>query len=130
MARRRRPLPTRAAMSWLDTDRAFIESYQDLPKSIEELNQAATFSKWGYHIHHIVEQTAARNASYPESMINGYDNRVRIPALKHWEITAWYMRKNDDYGGLSPREWLADKDWVTRREVGLKVLKRFEVLKP
>jgi hypothetical protein len=97
---------------------------------LEELNEAAKSKKWGYNIHHIVEQDAAHKAGYPKSMINGYDNLARIPAIKHWEITGWFMQKNKQYGGLSPREWLADKDWATRRKVGLEALKIFGVLKP
>lgn len=58
------------------------------------------------------------------------ENLVRIPTFKHREITAWYMKGNDDYGGLSPREYLRDKDWNMRRRVGLDALIRFGVLKP
>ena len=34
------------------------------------------------------------------------ENLVRIPTFKHWEITGWYMKKNFDYDGLSPRDYL------------------------
>jgi hypothetical protein len=82
------------ALSWLDTDRPFIESYQDPPKSLEELQHAAQGPRQRrYHDHPISEQEAAREAGFPEDVINGPENKVRIPALKHWEITGWSMRK-------------------------------------
>jgi len=118
------------AASWLDTDRAFIDAYQDPPKTLEELQQAASSRKWGYHTHHIVEQTPARMRGMSESLINGPDNLVRIPALKHWQITGWFGRPNESYGMLSPREYLQDKDWGERARVGREALIKYEVLKP
>ena len=47
------------------------------------------------------------------------ENLVRIPRLKHWRITAWFAAKNDDYGGLSPRDYLRGKSWNERWQVGL-----------
>ena len=87
--------------------------------------------KKGYDVHHIVEQTAADREGHSGADIDGPDNLVSIPRLKHWEITGWFMRgKNDDYGGLSPREYLNGKSWEERRKVGLDALIRFKVLKP
>ncbi|HEV7911754.1 MAG TPA: hypothetical protein VGP28_11885 [Methylocella sp.] len=54
----------------------------------------------------------------------------RIPRLKHWEITGWYMRGNKRFGGLSPREYLRGKDWDERRQVGLEALIEAGVLEP
>jgi hypothetical protein len=116
----------------LDTDRPFIESYQDSPKNLEELQHAAQGpTQRGYHDHHISEQDAAREAGFPEEMINGPENKVRIPALKHWEITGWSMRKNyeEKFNGLSPRDYLRDKSWEERYSVGLDALRRHGVLK-
>ena len=55
---------------------------------------------------------------------------VRVPTLKHWQITGWYMFKNDTYGGVSPRTYLRGKDWGERMRVGRDALVRNEVLKP
>jgi hypothetical protein len=119
------------ALSWLDTDRPFIESYQDPPKSLEELQDAAQGPRQrGYHDHHIAEQDAAREAGFPEEMVDGPENKVRIPALKHWEITGWYMTKNEKFGGRSPREYLHDQEWAERRRVGLEALIEHKVLRP
>ena len=119
-------------MSWLDTDRRFIETYQDPPKSLEELQQAVSSPGRGYNIHHIVEQTPAENAGFPRSSIDGADNLTRIPTLKHWEINRWFGKNNrgEKYQGLSPREYLRNKDWEERRNVGLEALIENGVLKP
>ncbi|NWG24479.1 MAG: hypothetical protein HXY30_08725 [Pseudorhodoplanes sp.] len=118
------------ALSWLDTDRPFIDAYLDEPKSLEELQRAVSEPKAGYHIHHIIEQTSAEQDGFSRELIDGVENRVRISALKHWKITAWYATKNDDFGGLSPRDYLRGKSWDERKKVGYDVLVRFEVLKP
>ena len=56
--------------------------------------------------------------------------KVRIPRLKHEDITAWFMTLNDDFGGLSPRQYLRGKSWDERRRVGLHALRLYGVLKP
>ncbi len=120
------------AMSWIDTDRPFIESYQDLPKTLEELQQGALEGrKSGYNIHHIVEQTSAeKDGDFSRDQIDAPENLVRIPTLKHWEITGWFAKPNRNFGGQSPREWLRDKDWDVRRQLGLDALRDFGVLGP
>ena len=39
------------------------------------------------------------------------------------------LTPNKSYGGLSPRDYLRDKSWDERRQVGLEALKQFGVLK-
>lgn len=121
-------------LSWLDTDRIMFEAYQDSPKALEELQQAVSEPRFGYNIHHVVEQTPARTGEgefkFPESTINSPDNLVRIPTLKHWEITSWYATPNPEFGDLSPRDYLRDKDWSERVRVGHRALIDAEVLKP
>jgi hypothetical protein len=84
----------------------------------------------GYNIHHIVEQTSARQDGHSEAKINAAENLVRIPTLIHREITAWDNTKTDDFGGLSPRNYLRGKSWQERRDLGLRKLIEFGVLKP
>lgn len=115
---------------WLYEYDAWIEASLDPPKSLIELQEAAAEPKAGYQLHHIVEQTPAAQDGYPRSMIDSADNVVRIPTLKHWEITAWYQTRSDQFGGLSPREYLRGKSWEERRRVGLEALVRHGVLKP
>ena len=116
-------------VAWLDEFLATIESYLDPPKTLEELQQGVSTPKKGYDIHHIVEQTSAKTDGFPRSVIDAPENLVRIPRMKHWEISAWYMRKDDAYGG-SPREYLRNKSWAERQRVGLKALIDHGVLKP
>ena len=63
-------------------------------------------------------------------MIHGPENLVRIPRFKHWEINAWYMKRNRAYEDLPPRDYLRGKDWATRTRVGLDALTQHGVLKP
>ena len=111
-------------------DDYLIEAYWDEPRTLEELQRAVSTPKRGYDIHHIVEQTSAEQDGFPRSVIDGADNLVRISRLKHREITGWYMTKNEDYNGLSPRNYLRGKSWAERTRVGLDVLIRNGVLKP
>ena len=86
--------------------------------------------KKGYDVHHIVEQTPAKKDKFPDSMIQAPENLVQIPRFKHWEINSWFGRPNEMFGNKSPRDYLRDKDWDERRDVGLRALIRYGVLKP
>ena len=128
----RRFLAGLQATQWLvDNDLLpYITSYSDPPKSWEELQQNALSPRRGYDIHHPVEQQAAEDAGFPEDIVDGPGNRLSVPTLKHWQITSWYMTGNKDFGGVSPRTYLRDKDWDERLRVGKMALIRFGVLKP
>jgi len=118
-------------VQWVwDHARDRIVAYLEPPRTLEELRQAVAEPRAGFDIHHIAEQTPARQDGFPESQINGAENLVRIPTYRHWEITAWYARGNPTYGGLSPREFLRGEPWEVRQAVGLKALRDFGVLKP
>ena len=118
-------------VSWVvEEGGPFIEAYADPPKSLEELPDAVSTPARGYDIHHIVEQTPAAQDGFSRSLIDSPDNLVRIPTLKHWQITSWYMIRKDAYGGVSPRTYLRGKDWVERTRVGRRALIENGVLKP
>jgi hypothetical protein len=84
----------------------------------------------GYNIHHVVEQTPARDDGFPDNMVDGPENLVRIPTLRHWQITTWFQTGNPDFDDLSPRNYLRGKSWEERRRVGIDAMIRFGVLKP
>ncbi|MGH6838730.1 MAG: hypothetical protein ACREDT_07995 [Methylocella sp.] len=116
---------------WLYDKYPFIKAYLDGPKSLKVLQNAVGKPQKGTEVHHIVEQTAADREGHSWKDIDGPDNLVRIPTLKHWEITGWFMRgKNKAYGGVSPREYLRGRDWEERRKVGLDALIDAGVLEP
>ena len=115
---------------WLRYDLESIITYQDPAKSLGELYEAVDQPRAGTDIHHIMEQAALRKLDIPEDMINGPANLVRIPRYKHHEITAWYARKTKQFGGLPPREYLADKPMSEHMRVGLDALRQYGVLKP
>jgi hypothetical protein len=118
------------AAAWLYEYLPYIQSLLSQPKTLEELQDLVSKPEKGYEIHHIAEQTSARNAGFPDSQIESADNKVRVPTLKHYEITNWYRTENPDFKGLSPREYLKDKDWTERQRVGQDALRLFGVLKP
>jgi hypothetical protein len=95
-----------------------------------ELRESVATPKAGYDIHHIVEQTSAAQDGYPRHMIDAPENLARIPRLKHREINGWYQTRNDDFGGMSPREYVRGKTWEERTNVGIKALIQRGVLKP
>ncbi|MBB5050555.1 hypothetical protein HNQ36_000503 [Afipia massiliensis] len=99
---------------------------------MEELQDRVRTSRGpGYEKHHTAEEAAARNAGDPESLIQGRDNLVLVPVLKHIEITRYYSTKVEQPDGtkLSPRDQLKGKDFETRRLYGLKILRDYGVLK-
>ena len=108
----------------------YIRAYLSPPKTLKELQQDALNPQVGYDIHHIVEQTPARKEGFSDDVIDGPDNLVRISTLKHWQINGWYGRRSDEFGGLSPRDYLRGKSWEERRRVGIDALTRYGVLKP
>jgi len=120
------------AASWIHEYHAKIDSYRDPPKSMQELQDAVSErSKAGYQDHHIVERTSAeRDGKFSRSMIEGRDNVVRIPTMRHEDINAWYQRPSRRFENLSPREYLRDKSWEERRRVGIQALIENGVLKP
>jgi hypothetical protein len=116
-------------VEWLRDYHDVVQASRDAPKSLEELQQAVNDPKPGYDIHHIVEQTAAERFGFTRSDIENPENLVRIPRLRHYQITGWYMQESEKFDGLSPRAYLQDKDWAERYRVGLEALKEFKVLK-
>ena len=116
--------------SWVHDYGPFIQSYVDPPKTLEELQDAVSTPARGYDIHHIVEQTPAEQDGFPRSLIDSRENLVRIPTLKHWLITSWFATKNKNFGGLSLREYLRDKSWQERMDLGQRALIEQGVLKP
>ncbi len=116
-----------AKTSWLYPALPTIWSYLDAPKSLEELQDDLS-PKPGYDVHHIVERSSATEDGYPSKRIDGVDNLVRIPRMKHWEINAWYQTRNPNFDDATPRDYLRGKDWDERRRIGLKALKTFKVL--
>lgn len=115
---------------WFETYSPEIETYNTAPKTLEELQADVLAPAPGYDIHHVVEQTQAEAEGFTREMIDGADNLVRVPRLKHQEINGWYQTKNPEFGGLSPRKYLSGRNWDVKRAVGLEALRKFGVLKP
>ena len=116
--------------SWVLEAKDYIDAYLDDPKSLGELQSDVNTPASGYDIHHIVEQTPAEQDGFQRSQIDGPDNLVRIPTLKHWEITGWFNTSNELFGEMSPREYLRGQSWEERKRLGIYALKQHGVLKP
>jgi hypothetical protein len=117
------------APDWFLEYEPSVQAYLDPPKTLAELQQAVSTPKPGYDIHHIVEKDSAKQDGFRPSVINAPENLMRIPRFKHWEITGWYMKRNENYGGLPPRDYLRGKDWDERWRIGLEALIQHGVLK-
>lgn len=115
---------------WLQAYQDMIQANRDPPMTLQELHDGVGKKRPGYDDHHIVEQAAASKLGLSRSEIDDPSNLVSIPRLKHYQITGWYGTKTDQFGGLSPREYLSDKNSEERRRVGLQALIGFGVLKP
>jgi hypothetical protein len=114
--------------AWYRTYSALIQSYSDPPKTLDDLQKAASTPAPGYDVHHIVERN--QEGVFSKEVINGPDNLVLIPRLKHQEINGWFQTKNPEFGGESPRDYLDGRSWGVQRAVGLFALRKFGVLKP
>jgi hypothetical protein len=117
-------------VDWLKERKDLIEADRDPALPMEVLQDGVGKKRPGYDDHHIVEQTWAEYFGFKRSRIDDPENLVSIPRLKHYQISGWYSHRNDDYEGLSPREYLRNKSWEERRKVGIDALIKFEVLKP
>jgi hypothetical protein len=118
------------ATSWLYNHRPLIEAYNDPPKSLEELQQNVSLWRLGYDTHHVVEKGPAKAQGDPSELIDGPDNLVSIPRMRHWDLNRWYETPSREFGDQTPREYLAGKSWEERRRVGLRGLVEVGVLKP
>ena len=117
-------------IEWLEAIEDMLHADLDPPKTLQELQAGVGERRPGYDVHHIIEQTAAERWGLTRSQIDDPSNHVSIPRLKHYQITGWYGERNTNFGGLSPREYLNDKEPSEQRRIGLDALILFKVLKP
>lgn len=119
------------AVDWIAARISEILTYLDSPQTMEELQSAVDVPRAGTEVHHHrMEQHVSKRRKMTQKEIDAPGNRVRIPTLKHYEITDWYRQPNSKFGGLSPRQYLADKPAEEHERVGREALILFGVLKP
>ena len=123
-----------AAAQAADWVRPYVSAYLQGPKTLEQLQADAKSPGKGFEIHHVVEQTSARQDGFSEAQIESPRNKVRIPTIKHWELNRWYDRPNKSYqdkdgNWMTPRQYVRNKSWLERRRVGLDGLRAVGVLK-
>jgi hypothetical protein len=118
-------------------DRAIQQTnaYFDPPKTLEELQRPPTENLLGYETHHEVEQNDANVAKagvskFGREAIDDPSNTVYIPRLKHELISADYSRKDDDDPlGRTLREVADELDFDRQRAIGIKMLRKYGILK-
>jgi hypothetical protein len=108
----------------------YVRAYFDKPKTLQELRDAASTRRAGYDMHHVVERATAAADGSENAFVNGPENLVSIPTLKHWDLNRWYQKPNNMFQGLTPRQFLKGKSLAERRRVGLAGLLAIGVLKP
>jgi hypothetical protein len=117
--------------SWVREKAQEIVTSLDPPKTMQELEAAVDVPRPGTEIHHYkMEQHVSKRRGFTQSQIDAPGNRVRIPTFKHYDISRWYRTSNEKYGGMSPRQYLADKSSDEHARVGREALILFQVLKP
>jgi hypothetical protein len=108
---------------------AAIRSANDPRRSLAELQYRATLpTEDGYQNHHVVGQFEGNRKQFGNARIDEGSNIVRIPVVRHRDISNWYSTKNPEFGNVSPRDYLRGKSWDEQRELGLMVLRKFRVL--
>jgi len=108
----------------------YVKAYFNEPRTLDELRGAARKRETGYDIHHIVERATAASDDSEDAFIDGPENLVSIPTVRHWLLNRWYESPNKKYDGLTPRQYLKGKGLEERFHVGLDGLQEIGVLKP
>jgi hypothetical protein len=123
---------------------AQIKSAFQPPKTLDELQQVPAENILGYEQHHIVNQNPANLAKnvfvkFGRELIDDPSNLAWVPRLKHEPITTYYNDKAanvGDYddkaariGDLTVREYLNTLDFEQQRQEGLRIMRKFGVLK-
>jgi hypothetical protein len=111
---------------------AMIRTANDPAKSLEELQiPVGTESELGYHDHHVVNQHVGNRNKFGDELIDSRDNLVRIPELKHIEISRYYSTNIEWEDGteMSPRDRLRASDFEAQRQFGYDILRKFGVLR-
>lgn len=107
---------------WLLDFNPFIEAYNDPPRTLDELHARVSEPRLGYDIHHIVEKRPALDDGFAKETVNGPNNLVLIPRLKHWGINSWFQTSHRALDDMTPRQYVQGKSWEERRRVGLMAL--------
>jgi hypothetical protein len=84
----------------------------------------------GNQWHHIVEQAQqnASRAGFAAEEINSVENIIALQSGKdsiHSAISGYYSRKFNWTGGLTVRDWLANKSFQEQFEFGMNYLKNY-----
>jgi hypothetical protein len=65
----------------------------------------------------------------PPQQLQSPENIALVPKYEHWQITNYYQMPQEETGWIPPREYLRGKSFEERYQFGLRVLRKFKVLK-
>jgi hypothetical protein len=82
----------------------------------------------GLEYHHIVEQGGDNEDNIPPEQLHSTDNIIKLPTIVHEAITAEYTTPQDEYGGMTLREYLRGKPYEVQYEEGIKVLRKLSII--
>ena len=119
-------------------------TYFDPPKDIEDLSadtqyrEFASFDEFkryygpagpGYEWHHIVEQNPDNQEQFTPEQIHNSENIIRVPTLKHQEISGYYSSKPEELGGDTVRQNVSRRSLEQQRSYGETELRKRGVIK-
>ncbi|TCT02360.1 hypothetical protein [Aquabacter spiritensis] len=107
-----------------------INAYLAAPKTLDALRADVDVPARGTDVHHLVERAAGAREGFPADLVYGKANLVRISTFKHWEINAWFARKNQKTEDVTPREYLKGKPFREHVRIGIEALKDTGVIAP
>jgi RHS repeat-associated protein len=99
------------------------QGYSSFRKLKKNIGSAGEGKDW----HHIVEQSQIKKSGFSPSQIHNTSNIIAVDHQTHMKITGYYTRIYGDTG-LSLRDWLAGQSYETQYQVGLDVLRMYNVI--
>ena len=118
------------SISWVRGKFDEIITDLDPPGTLEELSAAVFRPRAGTELHHYKMERHVAKDRMSRRELDAPHNLIRIPVLKHRQISHWYRQPNEKFEGLTPRQYLVDKPASDHERVGIEALVLFGVLKP
>ncbi len=107
-------------------------SYYQFVKGDAGLNRMAKMfgsAGAGNQYHHIVTQGGLNGRKFPAEVLQNTGNIIPLPTMLHEVVTEKYKRPAPDNSGRTLYQWLQTQPYDVQREMGLTVLREFNILK-
>jgi hypothetical protein len=103
---------------------AFIKGALDTETLVKRFGRAGK----GNEYHHIVTQGGANADNIPDAQLQNTDNVILLPKLLHEAVSAAYLEYDEDKK-MPIYQWLQTQPYEVQRAEGLKILRRFGIIK-